>query len=90
MKLQEIQLEILEKASEYVKEGGVLLYSTCTTEPEENEMVISKFLEKHSDFVVDNAINYVNEEVVNEKGFIEVFPHKNLIDGAFGARLVRK
>ncbi len=90
LKLQEIQLEILDKASEYVKDGGVLVYSTCTTEPEENEMVIEKFLEKHTDFEVENALNYVNEEVVNEKGFIEVFPHINSIDGAFGARLVRK
>lgn len=90
LKLQEIQLEILDKASEYVKEGGVLIYSTCTTEPEENEMVIEKFLEKHTDFKIDSALNYVNEEVVNEKGYIEVFPHRNMIDGAFGARMVRK
>lgn len=89
LKLQEIQLEILDKASEYVKEGGVLVYSTCTTEPEENEMVIDKFLEKHTEFKIDSAKNYVNEEVVNEKGYIEVFPHKNNTDGAFGARLVR-
>lgn len=90
LKLQEIQLEILNKASEYVKDGGVLVYSTCTTEPEENEMVINKFLESHTDFEIDNASKYVKEEVVNEKGFIDVFPHKNYIDGAFGARLVRK
>ena len=45
LKLQSIQLEILNKASEYVKDGGVLVYSTCTTEPEENEDVIYKFLE---------------------------------------------
>ena len=83
-------MEILERASEYVKAGGAIVYSTCTTEPEENEIVIEKFLEKHKDFEVDNALNYLNAEVVNEKGYVEVFPHRHLIDGAFGARLIRK
>lgn len=90
LKLQEIQLEILNKASEYVKEDGVIVYSTCTTEPEENETVIEKFLESHPDFELDNASKYVNNEVVNSKGYIELFPHKNPTDGAFGARLIRK
>lgn len=89
LKLQEIQLEILERASEYVRDGGVLVYSTCTTEIEENSDVILKFLEKHTDFKIDNAKNYLNAEVVNENGFIEVFPHKHGIDGAFGARLIK-
>ena len=89
LKLQEIQLEILERASEYVRIGGVLVYSTCTTEVEENSDVIYKFLEKNPCFEIDSAANYVNQEVVNENGFVEVFPHKHNIDGAFGARLVK-
>jgi 16S rRNA (cytosine967-C5)-methyltransferase len=89
LKLQEIQLEILERASEYVKNGGVLVYSTCTTEIEENSDVIHKFIEKHPEFKVDNASNHVNNDVVNENGFVEVFPHKHNIDGAFGARLIK-
>jgi 16S rRNA (cytosine967-C5)-methyltransferase len=89
LKLQTIQLEILERASEYVKDNGVLVYSTCTTEIEENSDVINKFLEKHPDFKIDNAVNYVDREVVNENGFVELFPHIHNIDGAFGARLVK-
>ncbi len=89
LKLQEIQLEILEKASEYVKDGGTLVYSTCTTENEENSDVVFRFLEKHKEFKIDNASSYVSNEVVNENGFIEVFPHKHGIDGAFGARLIK-
>jgi 16S rRNA (cytosine967-C5)-methyltransferase len=90
LKLQSIQLEILNKAAEYVKDGGVLVYSTCTTEPEENEDVINKFLELHNEFEIDNASKYLTQDVVNEKGFVEVFPHKHGIDGAFGARLIKK
>lgn len=90
LKLQTIQLEILNKASEYVKEGGVLVYSTCTTEIEENENVVKKFLEEHREFEIDNASQYVSKEAVNSNGFVEVFPHRHGIDGAFGARLKKK
>ncbi len=48
------QLAILEDASKCLKENGVLVYSTCTFSPEENEGVISTFLSKHTDFVLEN------------------------------------
>ena len=89
-KLQKLQLEILDLASKYVKPGGALIYSTCTTESDENSDVIHKFLENHSEFVVDNAKNYIPDNVVNDEGFFEVFPHIHNIDGAFGARLLKK
>ncbi len=44
------QLEILDNAADTVKSGGYLLYSTCTYSPEENEDVVSIFLEKHPDY----------------------------------------
>jgi 16S rRNA (cytosine967-C5)-methyltransferase len=90
IKLQKIQFEILDKASEYVKNGGVLVYSTCTTEKEENEDLINMFLEKHKEFRVDDASKFVNKDVTNKNGFIELFPHIHNIDGAFGARLVKQ
>lgn len=90
IKLQKIQIEILEKASEYVRSGGVLVYSTCTTEKEENEDVVNMFLEKHSEFSVDRADAFVSKDVVNQNGFIELLPHIHNIDGAFGARLLKK
>ncbi|MDP4109485.1 MAG: 16S rRNA (cytosine(967)-C(5))-methyltransferase RsmB [Bacillota bacterium] len=48
--LPEIQKKILENGSNYVKDGGVLLYSTCTVLPEENEKIVNAFLEEHPDF----------------------------------------
>ncbi len=90
IKLQKIQLEILEKASEYVRPGGALVYSTCTTEKEENEDVVAIFLERHKEFRVDRAEEYVSRDVVNSNGFIELFPHIHNIDGAFGARLIKE
>ena len=49
-RLPEIQLEILKAAAEYVKEGGILVYSTCTVNIEENERVIERFLEENRSF----------------------------------------
>lgn len=46
----ERQLEILHNASLCLKDGGMMVYSTCTFAPEENEMVVASFLEKHPEF----------------------------------------
>ncbi len=48
--LCEIQKNILQTASQYVKNGGILVYSTCTILPEENRLQIEKFLRKNSEF----------------------------------------
>lgn len=53
------QLAILESASQALREGGTLVYSTCTFSPEENEGVVSAFLEKHPDFVLlDTGVSF--------------------------------
>jgi 16S rRNA (cytosine967-C5)-methyltransferase len=49
-KLPEIQYAILENCSQYVKSGGVLVYSTCTVLPEENEKNTKRFLDEHPEF----------------------------------------
>ena len=48
--LPDIQYEILSKSSLYVKKGGRILYSTCTLNPEENDMISEAFLKSHKDF----------------------------------------
>ncbi|MBL8016452.1 MAG: 16S rRNA (cytosine(967)-C(5))-methyltransferase RsmB, partial [Ignavibacteria bacterium] len=88
--LAEIQKKLLSSAVKYLKPGGVIVYSTCSTEPEENMDVIKDFLEKNPDFEIDNASKYVKHDLVNAEGCIETFPHKHNIDGSFAARLVRK
>jgi 16S rRNA (cytosine967-C5)-methyltransferase len=44
------QLAMLERAATVVADGGHLVYSTCSSEPEENEMVVGEFLRRHPDF----------------------------------------
>lgn len=89
IKLTEIQKQLLENASKYLKPGGVIVYSTCTTEPEENIDIVNDFLQRHKEFKIDNASQYVHPELVNSHGCIETFPHKHGMDGSFAARLVR-
>lgn len=88
-KLQKLQLEILESSVKYLKPSGVIVYSTCTTEQEENSDVIKIFLEKHPEFSIDNAGKFVDVSIVNSSGCIELFPQVHNVDGAFSARLVR-
>jgi len=89
IKLQKLQIEILENSVKYLKPSGVLVYSTCTTEAEENMEVVNMFLSNHTEFSIDNAGKYVSEKVVNKDGCIELFPHIHNVDGAFSVRLVR-
>ena len=73
-----------------VKPNGCLVYSTCTTEPEENTEITSDFLSNHPDFSVEPADQFVPKEVVSSSGFIETFPHRNGMDGAFAVRFRKK
>ena len=73
--LQKIQMEILEKCSDYLKPGGRLVYSTCTILKQENEEQVEKFLKVHDNFKLIEQIN--------------LFPHTDGADGFFIAVLER-
>jgi 16S rRNA (cytosine967-C5)-methyltransferase len=87
--LADMQKKILDAAVRLLKPGGVLIYSTCTIEPEENEENIKWFLEKYPQFEIDPADNYLPQDVC-KNGFMEILPHIHYIDGAFAARLIKK
>ena len=88
-KLMVTQRAILENAARLVRPGGVLVYSTCTIEPEENHDIVRDFLSSHPEFTLDPAGAYLPPRVVDADGFLSTFPHKHRMDGAFGARLIR-
>ncbi len=88
-KMNEFQLKYIEKAASLVKENGVLVYSTCSIEPEENFEIVRKFLEKNNNFELINAENTLPKELVNENGCIQTYPHVNQMDGTFAAKLLR-
>lgn len=88
-RLNATQEMLLENAARLVKPGGVLVYSTCTIEPEENAAMIAAFLERHPEFSVDRADRFLPPEVVTPEGFVATLPHVHFMDGSFAARLVK-
>ncbi len=88
--LTKTQTALLENAAKLVKPGGVVVYSTCTIEPEENSEIIKNFLSTHPDFTIDDAHQFVSSQVVTKENWVETFPHLHSIDGSFAVRLIRK
>ncbi|TET80565.1 16S rRNA (cytosine(967)-C(5))-methyltransferase RsmB [candidate division TA06 bacterium] len=87
--LSRLQLALLLSAADSVRAGGILVYSTCTIEPEENELVVSRFLELRGDYRLEDAGGFVASSLVDEEGYYRTLPHKQGLDGAFAARLVK-
>ncbi|MBK8467357.1 MAG: 16S rRNA (cytosine(967)-C(5))-methyltransferase RsmB [Chloracidobacterium sp.] len=75
------QLAILENASKLVKSGGWMIYSTCSLEKEENEMVCGRFLNENSNFQL--ALPDVPDRFLTNEGFARMFPHRDGMDGFF-------
>ncbi|GKD79283.1 antitermination NusB domain-containing protein [Tanacetum coccineum] len=87
--LKSLQDDLLDAASMLVKPGGVLVYSTCSIDPEENEERVAAFLLKHQEYSIDSAERYISPEFLTEHGYYFSSPVKNSLDGAFAARLIR-
>ncbi len=88
-RMTELQYKLLEKASALVKPGGVVVYSTCSIEPEENGDIVNKFLSEHPEFSLENASGSFPMEIIDANGCIQTLPHSHQLDGAFAAKLVR-
>ena len=81
------QAEILEAAAAMVRPGGLLVYSTCTFAPQENEEQVSAFLARHEDFFPEEMS--VPGLAAQEPGIYRLWPHKVLGEGQFAAVLRR-
>ena len=85
----EIQREILETASRYVKKGGLLVYSTCTINKDENDVNADDFLSRHADFIEHNTLSGFNIKS-HKGGRVQLFPHEDGMDGFFICVMERK
>ena len=91
-KLPEIQYGVLCGAAEYLKSGGILVYSTCTLNKKENEEVVTRFLNSHSEF---KAVDFVFKSsnglptLESRDGMLTLFPHISHTDGFFVAKMIK-
>jgi len=74
-RLRATQLGLLNQAATKLKPGGVLVYSTCSLEPEENAEVVKQFLAAHPDFKLETER--------------QLLPFADGVDGAYVARLIQ-
>jgi len=82
------QRELLERASLFVREGGILVYATCTIFSEEDEWVAEDFGKSHRDFdleAVGDSLPTTCRDMVPAKCF-KSWPHRHGVDGFFAAR----
>jgi len=84
-----LQAVFIEKAASLVKQEGVLVYSTCSLEPEENFEVVKAFLEKHPEFKLQKVHQEFPASVLDENGCVQTLPHIHNTDGAFAAKLIK-
>lgn len=86
--LTRLQAELLEGAAAAVAPGGLLVYSTCSLEPEENRRQVERFLADHPEFTRDPSAS-VPGSLLSAEGDLMILPQDHDMDGAFAARLRR-
>ena len=83
-----LQQELLSTAATWVKPQGILVYATCTINPQENEKVVQSFLDFHPNWSISIP---ATESIVNNfdisDGWIKVYPHRHHMDGFFMVKL---
>nr|WP_245375560.1 16S rRNA (cytosine(967)-C(5))-methyltransferase RsmB [Paenibacillus eucommiae] len=93
--ISELQQQILNQVHRLLKPGGILVYSTCTLEAEENEEQVKRFLADHPEFQLtpfpqqtfaDSGIS----EAALQSGCVQIYPYEFHSDGFFIARLKKQ
>jgi 16S rRNA (cytosine967-C5)-methyltransferase len=90
--LAALQLELLQSSSRLLAEGGRLVYATCSTEPEENEVVVERFLSESPGFRTIDPRSSLPEparRLVGDDGYFRTSPEEDDMDGYFAVALVR-
>ena len=87
-----LQRDILANCAKFVKVGGLLVYSTCTILPEENEKQVRDFLNHNPNFAPDTDDSWLPEKFrpLMKDGMLQLMQHRDGIEGFFIARMRRK
>jgi 16S rRNA (cytosine967-C5)-methyltransferase len=89
-RLRFLQLSLLKAVALHLSPGGIVVYSTCSPQPEEDEEVIEDFLRSHPSFSVEDLSAYLPKSVagaITPRGYLRTFPHRHGTDAFFAARL---
>jgi len=84
------QKTILQNAFRAVKQGGRLIYCTCSLGPEESENIMDDFLRRNADFSLCPPASSACQPFIDRRGFFHTYPHKHHMDGFFGAIIKRQ
>jgi len=88
-----LQKTLLDQVAPLVRPGGILLYSVCTFTSKETSEVVSDFLQRHKEFMLEDLRESVPEgwrELIGEDGMLHTYPHRHDgMDAFFAARLRR-
>src|SRR5690606_40450773 len=87
--VQTCALPILEAAATLPRPGGLLIYSTCSLEPEENEAQVDWFLDRHPEYAIRPPAGF-DPALLDARGRLTVLPQRTGVDGAFAARMERR
>ena len=87
-RLAALQGDLLEAVANVVAPGGLLIYATCSLEPEENEAQVERFLARHPEFGRAPSETFP-PALTSEKGDMTILPQRHEMDGAYAARLRR-
>jgi 16S rRNA (cytosine967-C5)-methyltransferase len=89
----EVQTQLLDRAANWLRPGGTLVYSVCSLEPQEGEEIVSAFIPSHPHFSIAPAADLPSFVPVSERGWVRILPGlleaEGGLDGFFMARLVR-
>jgi 16S rRNA (cytosine967-C5)-methyltransferase len=83
------QAELLDALASRVRAGGLLVYATCSLEPEENVEQVERFLRAHPEFEREPPADFP-PPLLTEAGDLMTLPQRDSMDGAFAARLRRR
>ena len=86
-KFAKMQSELLEGAATAVQPGGRLLYATCSSEPEENQAVVNRFVRTHPRFVIERPSNPRLTPLIQQDGFFQTLTHRDGLEAFFAATL---
>jgi 16S rRNA (cytosine967-C5)-methyltransferase len=86
--LEAAQAELLDRVADAVAPGGLLIYATCSLEPEENRLQVERFLARRPEFRREPSDTFPTA-LTSPEGDLMILPQRHHMDGAFAARLRR-